>query len=145
METIMSPETSPPPPGREPRDEPHVALARAMTALSHPRRALIFERLSRAGREGLTFEALRTATGLPVAALSHHLRPMADAAVVERRRKGAYVLHRLKPGALNAACAQVERGLALAGHSHAGHATAEICEAPALGRFSGVRSDQDGD
>ena len=66
-----------------------------MSALAHPRRVLIFDRLVDANPDGLTFEGLLRETGLSVSTLSHHLRPMVDSGLVERRRKGAFVFHRL--------------------------------------------------
>ena len=69
-----------------------VAIAAAMTALSHPRRVIIFDRLAAAPKEGLTYEALLAATGRYTSTLTHHLRPMFAAGLVVTRRKGALCL-----------------------------------------------------
>lgn len=86
-----------------------VAIAAAMTALSHPRRVIIFDRLAAAPKEGLTYEALLAATGLNTSTLTHHLRPMFAAGLVVTRRKGRYVFHRLKPSALSPAIVDLRR------------------------------------
>lgn len=85
------------------------AIAAAMTALSHPRRILIFDRLAAAPKEGLTHEALIAATGLNTSTLTHHLRPIFAAGLVVARRKGRYVFHRLKPAALGSAFVDLRR------------------------------------
>ncbi|MEL7463552.1 MAG: winged helix-turn-helix domain-containing protein [Pseudomonadota bacterium] len=72
--------------------------ALAFNALSHPRRALIFDKLETEGAKGLGFDALMAATGLQVSSLRHHLRPMIAAGLVTRRRKGLTVSFRLQGG-----------------------------------------------
>lgn len=70
-------------------------IARAMTALSHPRRVTIFEALESAGPAGLGFEALMTAARLQPSTLRHHLRPMMAAHLVMSMRQGPNVVYRL--------------------------------------------------
>ena len=70
-------------------------IARAMTALSHPRRVRLFAILEAAGRKGAGFEALRRGAKLSDTTLRHHLRPMQEAGLVVRRRTGSTVTFRL--------------------------------------------------
>lgn len=70
-----------------------------MTALSHPRRIMIFELLC-AAPDGVSYTELRELTGFATPTLDHHLRPMRLAKVVVSRRKGAQVIYRLAPDAL---------------------------------------------
>lgn len=71
----------------------------AMTALSHPRRIMIFELLC-AAPDGVSYTELRETTGFATPTLDHHLRPMRLAKIVVSRRKGAQVIYRLAPDAL---------------------------------------------
>ena len=70
-------------------------IARAMTALSHPRRVAIFEALEAAGPAGLGFGPLMERTRLQPSTLRHHLRPMAAAGLVVSVRRRGSVFHRL--------------------------------------------------
>ena len=70
-------------------------IARAMTALSHPRRVAIFEALETAGSGGLGFEPLMERTRLQPSTLRHHLRPMTAAGLVVSTRRGLNVFYRL--------------------------------------------------
>ena len=70
-------------------------IARAMTALSHPRRVAIFEALETAGPAGLGFEALLERTRLQPSTLRHHLRPMMSARLVTSSRRGLNVFYSL--------------------------------------------------
>ena len=70
-------------------------IARAMTALSHPRRVSIFEALESAGPSGLGFEPLLQTTGLQPSTLRHHLRPMLAVGLVASSRRGLNVYYRL--------------------------------------------------
>ena len=63
-------------------------IARAMTALSHPRRVAIFEVLENAGSRGLGVEELMRSAGLRPSTLNHHLRPMIAAGLVRKTRVG---------------------------------------------------------
>lgn len=73
--------------------------AAAMTALSHPRRMMIFELLC-AAPDGVSYSGLRELTGFTTPTLDHHLRPMRLAKLVRARRKGAQTIYRLAPEAL---------------------------------------------
>lgn len=90
-------------------------VAAATNALGHPRRVLIFDRLVEADPDGLTFEGLLRETGLSVSTLSHHLRPMVDAGLVERRRTGAFVFHRLAAQPISAVLGDIADRLAEVG------------------------------
>ena len=72
-----------------------VAIAAAMTALSHPRRVALFTILEDAGPPGLGFDELLKRSKLSISTLRHHLRPMQAAGLVVRRRKGVNVVFRL--------------------------------------------------
>ena len=78
-----------------PTPETEHAIARAMTALSHPRRVRLFAILETIGPEGAGFEALRRLSGLTATSLRHHLRPMQAAGLVVRRRNGPNIAFRL--------------------------------------------------
>ena len=91
----------------------HAAIAAAMTALSHPRRVLIYETLA-AAPDGLAYGDLLARTRLSLSSLNHHLRPMRAAGVVATRRRGGFVIYRCVPAALGPSLARVE-ALATAG------------------------------
>ena len=86
-------------------------VARAMTALSHPRRVAIFEALCDGPAEGVPFEALLGATALRRSSLAHHLRPMEVAGLVIRRRKGVAVTFALQGAAVRAVAEGVSQRL----------------------------------
>lgn len=70
-------------------------IARAMNALSHPRRVMLFTILDNAGQTGLGFDELQKKTRFTATVLRHHLRPMQAAGLVIRRREGTRVVFRL--------------------------------------------------
>ena len=70
-------------------------IARAMTALSHPRRVAIFESLLEASPKPISFETLLENTSIRRSSLAHHLRPMENAGLVRRRRQGVNVVFAL--------------------------------------------------
>ena len=88
------------------------AIAAAMTALSHPRRVRIFDALLSGPKGGLTFEGLMKEANLSASTLIHHLKPMLAARLVATRRKGRYVFHVLRPGALDDAYIALRPGSA---------------------------------
>ena len=87
-------------------------IARAMTALSHPRRVRLFRILESAGKEGMGFEGLRRSAKLNDTTLRHHLRPMQAAGLVVRRRIGATVSFRLHGQAARRAMEEMASRLA---------------------------------
>ena len=76
------------------------SVALAMKALAHPRRMVLFDTLTDAP-DGLRFSDLMEMTGLSDATLSHHLRPMKAARLVNARRKGNAVIYRLRRDAVD--------------------------------------------
>ena len=70
-------------------------ISRAMSALSHPRRVAIMSALEETGAGGLGFSGLTERTGIQASTLRHHLRPMEEAGLVVRTRKGAVVRYHL--------------------------------------------------
>lgn len=87
-------------------------IARAMTALSHPRRVQLFDILEDAGPRGVGFEDLLKRTKFNISTLRHHLRPMQAAGLVVRRRKGVNIVFRLQGHAVLATAENVARRLA---------------------------------
>ena len=87
------------------------SIARAVTALSHPRRVTLFGALEDAGPKGLGFEELLSTTGFGVTTLRHHLRPMQAAGLVVRHRKGVKVNFRLHGRAVKAVAEDLARRL----------------------------------
>jgi len=78
-------------------------LARHFTALSHPRRAMIFRLLAASPESGRSFLRLQAATRLCESSLVHHLREMERCGLIYRRRKGSCVAYLLSPTGLAAA------------------------------------------
>ena len=70
-------------------------IARAMTALSHPRRVAIFEALEASRGRGLGQDDLLRETRFTLATLRHHLARMEAAGLVTRHRRGVAVHFRL--------------------------------------------------
>ena len=72
-----------------------IELAWRLRALAEPARVSIVSLL--AGREdhALTTRELAPLVGLTEATVSHHLKQLAEAGIVEKRRDGARVLYRL--------------------------------------------------
>jgi len=62
--------------------------ARAFAALGSEQRLAVLQVLVRAGPAGLTVGALRKRVGLPASTLTHHLKTLADADLVEQERRG---------------------------------------------------------
>ncbi|RME14113.1 MAG: transcriptional regulator [Alphaproteobacteria bacterium] len=84
------------------------SLAETFEALAHPRRLLIAGILAKNPEAGRSLIDLQRVTGLSESSLTHHVRVMERAGVLVRQRKGAVVTHRLHPGPLHQAIAQVE-------------------------------------
>lgn len=87
-------------------------IARAMTALSHPRRVRLFTVLEAAGPAGLGFPELRIAARLSDTTLRHHLRPMQAAGLIVRRREGLNIRFRLDGQAARRAIGHMSERLA---------------------------------
>lgn len=76
------------------RKPSHQKSAKIFFALGHPRRLRIIDVLQ-AHPEGLTFEALEGATFILGASLSHHLRFLKDARIINRQVRDRFSIYRL--------------------------------------------------
>ena len=70
--------------------------ADAFAALGSPARLAVLRRLVRAGHEGLAVGALQERLGLPASTLSHHLRALVAAGLVEQERRGRTLICRAR-------------------------------------------------
>lgn len=69
-------------------------MADFFAALGHTRRLTILRLLARSNGP-LTFEAIEAATGIKGSTLYHHLRPLRDAGLIDRKIKGRYTFYGL--------------------------------------------------
>ncbi len=85
---------------------------RIAKALADPRRFEILERIACEGELGCQ----RLADELPVSqpTVSHHLKELSVAGLIESRREGQYVHWRVRPGVLEAYTAELHRRLFVA-------------------------------
>ncbi|MEL6793976.1 MAG: ArsR family transcriptional regulator [Pseudomonadota bacterium] len=88
-----------------------LTIASAMTALSHPRRVAIYETLSKAAPNSMSFRSLLEATKLSTSTLNHHLEPMQAARLVRRRLRGPTAVFDLRPEALAAIFTEMNASL----------------------------------
>ncbi len=72
-------------------------------ALGHPRRIKLVEILTE-HPSGITYEALKIASGIPEASLSHHLRFLRDANLTLRTIQGRHSFYRLNSEVLKKMC-----------------------------------------
>lgn len=63
----------------------------AFAALGHPNRIRVLRLLVRAGPDGLTVSSLRERLGVPATTFAHHLKALADAALVTQEKRGREV------------------------------------------------------
>ena len=70
-------------------------------ALADPRRYDLLRRIGRAG-DTLTCESIRTCCEVTPATLSHHMKELETAGLVESRRDGKFVTYRLRRDVLDA-------------------------------------------
>ncbi|MEM1398132.1 MAG: metalloregulator ArsR/SmtB family transcription factor [Pseudomonadota bacterium] len=68
--------------------------ASAFSALGSESRISVLVSLVRMGSEGLSFGQLQSKTGIPPATLSHHLKTLVDAGLVDQERRGRVTLSR---------------------------------------------------
>lgn len=66
--------------------------ARCFAELGHPTRLALYQRLVQAGREGLTVGALGEELAIPPSTLSHHIKQLVIAGLIEQVREGR-ILH----------------------------------------------------
>lgn len=76
--------------------------ARAFGALASPQRLAVLRLLVRAGPGGLPMGRIADATGIAPPTLTHHLRALADAGLVTRRRAGRNMFAALDHGRVRA-------------------------------------------
>ena len=77
-------------------------VAFRLRVLSHPVRIKLLSMLFSASRGEECGRVLATAIGLPETTISHHLRQLRVAGLIESRRRGMHVYHRPQHRALNA-------------------------------------------
>lgn len=92
---------------------------RVAKALSDPRRFEILERIAAAGSE-LACQRLCDCFPVSQATVSHHLKALAGAGLVESRREGQFMFYRTRPEVLRAYLAELTRRLPLDATSVAG-------------------------
>ena len=76
-------------------------LARIMKALADPRRFEILERIATTGGE-ISCVDLRAKFPISRATMSHHVKELIGAGLIERRRKSRYILLRMRGKTWNA-------------------------------------------
>ncbi|HET7373289.1 MAG TPA: metalloregulator ArsR/SmtB family transcription factor [Gemmatimonadaceae bacterium] len=93
---------------------------RIAKALADPRRFEILEHIARQGEVGCQ----RLCGCFPVrqATISHHLKELASAGLVESRRDGQFVYYRTRPAVLEGYMAELRRRMAVETVSPAAHA-----------------------
>ena len=84
---------------------------RVAKALADPRRFEILERIAAAGPE-LACRSLNECFPVSQATISHHLKELTGAGLVEARREGQYVFYRTCPRVMRDYVAELERRLA---------------------------------
>lgn len=77
-------------------------VAFRLRVLSHPVRIKLLSMLFAASRGEECGRVLATTIGLPETTISHHLRQLRGAGLIESRRRGMHVYHRPQQRALNA-------------------------------------------
>ncbi len=74
--------------------------AEQLGALGHPVRLQILRFVVQAGPEGAAAGAIQSHVGLPASTLSHHLKRLVDAGVVQTRGEGTFHYYSADYGAL---------------------------------------------
>jgi len=83
-------------------EERAVELERVLKALADRHRLRIVNLLLRAGGEPVCVCEVQPLLGLSQGTVSHHLKQLVDAGVIEREGRGTYSYFSLVPGALDA-------------------------------------------
>ena len=97
---------------------PSADFFRIAKALADPQRQELLEKIARAGEMSCT--ALVGMCPVSQATVSHHLKELVNAGLVERRKEGQYGYYRFVPARLNAYTEELARRMGIRG------ATAEI-------------------
>jgi DNA-binding transcriptional ArsR family regulator len=85
-----------------------LAIALRLKALADPVRVQLISRLLAAADTGVCTCDLAPAVGLSEATVSHHLKQLRDAGLVEGTRKGTNVYYRARGEALGALCRVID-------------------------------------
>ncbi|WP_062261732.1 ArsR/SmtB family transcription factor [Endozoicomonas arenosclerae] len=64
------------------------AVAKALKELGHPTRLAIFQKVVRAGFQGIAVGQLQEHLAVPGSTLSHHISSLASAGLLTQRREG---------------------------------------------------------
>lgn len=70
--------------------------ARIFKALSDPLRIRLVEMARAAGEDGICFETIAGQLDMPQSSLSHHMRVLVDAGVLDRERRGTWSWYRVR-------------------------------------------------
>jgi ArsR family transcriptional regulator len=82
-------------------DEEAAAIAQALKAVAEPMRIKILHRLASAAPEGVCVCDLVAPLGLSQPTVSHHLKVLFDAGLVDRRQQGTFSYYALRESALD--------------------------------------------
>ncbi|PMG30472.1 transcriptional regulator [Shewanella sp. 10N.286.52.C2] len=63
-------------------------IAKALKELGHPTRLTIYNKVVRAGYQGIAVGGLQEALAIPGSTLSHHISSLASAGLISQRREG---------------------------------------------------------
>ncbi len=81
-------------------EEEAVVAARVFKALADPARVRLLSMIAQADQQEACVCDLIEPVGLAQPTVSHHLKVLLDAGLVERERRGSWAYYRLKPDAL---------------------------------------------
>ncbi len=88
-------------------DADAAALAAALKAIADPNRVKLLHRLIAAAPEGVCVCDLTAPLGIEQPSVSHHLRILRQAGLVERRRKASFAYYSARLDALDALAALI--------------------------------------
>jgi DNA-binding transcriptional ArsR family regulator len=63
-------------------------IAKALKELGHPTRLTIYNKVVRAGYQGIAVGGLQESLAIPGSTLSHHISSLASAGLISQRREG---------------------------------------------------------
>jgi ArsR family transcriptional regulator, arsenate/arsenite/antimonite-responsive transcriptional repressor len=82
-------------------------LAKIAQALADPTRLSILERIAATGE--MSCSAITSEHGLAPGTVSHHLKTLAEAGLIESRREGQFIYNRALPAALEKYADEIRR------------------------------------